>query len=168
MSFLVACQLTFTFGFFSKIANGIWVGGLPTGGNVSEMSVQYNEYLGQYVVLYTDGGNNVVMRVSESPQGEWSDTTTLVRNNLTTDTGMYAPMVHPMSGTDYFNTTDADVGQNEVPAIAKHLLVGQRVATVHLWHDAHPPAMAGTIVSSSPSWTAASKPPWKRMSSSFR
>ncbi|MGV0744505.1 DUF4185 domain-containing protein [Mycolicibacterium sp. XJ870] len=98
----------FTFGFFSKIANGIWVGGLPTNGHVSEMSVQYNEYLDQYVVLYTDRGNNVVMRVSESPQGEWSDTTTLVSNNLATNTGMYAPMVHPMSGTDYFNTTDAD------------------------------------------------------------
>ncbi|MGV0814546.1 DUF4185 domain-containing protein [Mycolicibacterium boenickei] len=98
----------FTFGLFTKIANGIWVGGLPTGGNVSEMSVQYNEYLGKYVVLYTDGGNNVVMRVSESPQGEWSDTTTLVNNNLTTNTGMYAPMVHPMSGTDYFNKVDAN------------------------------------------------------------
>ncbi|MFV8050962.1 DUF4185 domain-containing protein [Mycobacterium sp. 48b] len=98
----------FTFGLFTKIANGIWVGGLPTNGNVSEMSVQYNEYLGKYVVLYTDGGNNVVMRVSESPQGEWSDTTTLVNNNLTTNTGMYAPMIHPMSGTDYFNKVDAN------------------------------------------------------------
>ena len=36
----------FTFGLFSKILNGIWVGGLPTFGNVSEMSVQYNEYAG--------------------------------------------------------------------------------------------------------------------------
>ena len=99
---------TFTLGFFSKIANGIWVGGLPTNGNVSEMSVQYNEYLGKYVVLYTDGGNNVVMRVSDSPQGEWSDTTTLVQNNLTTNTGMYAPMVHPMSGTHYFDVTNDD------------------------------------------------------------
>ncbi|MGV0596337.1 DUF4185 domain-containing protein [Mycolicibacterium porcinum] len=98
----------FTFGLFTKVANGIWVGGLPTNGNVSEMSVQYNEYLGKYVVLYTDGGNNVVMRVSDSPQGEWSDTTTLVNNNLTSNTGMYAPMVHPMSGTDYFNKVDAN------------------------------------------------------------
>lgn len=98
----------FTFGLFTKIANGIWVGGLPTNGNVSEMSVQYNEYLGKYVVLYTDGGNNVVMRVSDSPQGTWSDTTALVNNNLTTNTGMYAPMIHPMSGTDYFNKVDAN------------------------------------------------------------
>lgn len=88
--------------------NGIWVGGIPTGGNVSEMSVQYNEYLGKYVVLYTDGGNNVVMRVSDSPQGEWSDATVLVANNTlvtdpvlgTTQSGMYAPMIHPWSGTD--------------------------------------------------------------------
>ncbi|MDH6246068.1 DUF4185 domain-containing protein [Mycobacterium sp. OTB74] len=98
----------FTFGLFSKIANGIWVGGLPTFGNVSEMSVQYNDYLGKYVVLYTDGGNNVVMRESDSPQGTWSDPTTLVTNNYTTNTGMYAPMVHPMSGTGYFNTTNPD------------------------------------------------------------
>lgn len=98
----------FTLGLFTKIANGIWVGGLPTNGNVSEMSVQYNEYLGKYVVLYTDGGNNVVMRVSDSPQGEWSDTTTLVNNNLTSNTGMYAPMIHPMSGTGYFDKVDAN------------------------------------------------------------
>ena len=79
---------------------GIVVGGL-TGGNVSEMSVQYNEYLGKYVVLYTDGGNNVVMRVSDSPQGVWSEPTTLIANNpLGSNTGMYAPMIHPWSGTD--------------------------------------------------------------------
>ena len=87
--------------------NGIWVGGIPTGGNVSEMSVQYNEYLGEYVVLYTDGGNNVVMRVSDSPQGQWSDPSVLVANNAfvtdpvlhTAQSGMYAPMINPWSGT---------------------------------------------------------------------
>jgi hypothetical protein len=85
--------------------NGIWV--IPTRGHVSEMSVQYNEYLGKYIVLYTNGGNNVVMRVSDSPQGEWSNTTVLVHNNaLVTDavlhtaqSGMYAPMIDPWSGT---------------------------------------------------------------------
>ena len=91
----------------ANFLNGIWVGGIPTGGNVSEMSVQYNEYLDKYVVLYTDGGNNVVMRVSDSPQGEWSDPTVLVANNgaqdpklNTAQSGMYAPMIHPWSGTD--------------------------------------------------------------------
>ena len=88
---------------------GIVVGGL-VGGNVSEMSVQYNEYLDQYVVLYTDGGNNVVMRVSDAPQGEWSDTTVLVGNNpLAGDTGMYAPMIHPWSGTDKLGSDNTHI-----------------------------------------------------------
>ncbi len=88
---------------------GIVVGGL-VGGNVSEMSVQYNEYLDQYVVLYTDGGNNVVMRVSDAPQGEWSDSTVLVANNpLAGDTGMYAPMIHPWSGTERLGSDNTHI-----------------------------------------------------------
>ena len=88
---------------------GIVVGGL-VGGNVSEMSVQYNEYLDQYVVLYTDGGNNVVMRVSDAPQGEWSETTVLVANNpLAGDTGMYAPMIHPWSGTEKLGSDNTHI-----------------------------------------------------------
>ena len=88
---------------------GIVVGGL-VGGNVSEMSVQYNEYLDQYVVLYTDGGNNVVMRVSDAPQGEWSDSTVLVANNpLAGDTGMYAPMIHPWSGTEKLGSENTHI-----------------------------------------------------------
>lgn len=98
-----------TFGCFSKIFGGIISGGMPTGGNISEMSVQYNEYLGKYVVTYTDAGNNVVMRVSDTPQGTWSEPTRLITNNpLSTNTGMYGPMIHPMSGTDYFNGVDDD------------------------------------------------------------
>lgn len=103
-----AKQQTGILGWISRtihdILGGIVVGGL-TGGNVSEMSMQYNEYLDKYVVLYTDGGNNVVMRVSDSPQGQWSDATVLVKNNTNpalgeVNTGMYAPMIHPWSGTD--------------------------------------------------------------------
>nr|WP_313775401.1 DUF4185 domain-containing protein [Mycobacterium sp.] len=85
----------FTFGLFSKILNGIWVGGLPTFGNVSEMSVQYNEYAGRYLVTYTDGRNDVVLRVSDTPQGNWSDSITLMPRAA----GWYAPMIHPLSGT---------------------------------------------------------------------
>ena len=85
----------FTCGLFSKILNGIWVGGLPTFGNVSEMSVQYNEYAGRYLVTYTDGRNDVVMRVADTPQGIWSDTITL----MPLAAGWYAPMIHPLSGT---------------------------------------------------------------------
>jgi hypothetical protein len=85
----------FTFGLFSKILNGIWVGGLPTFGNVSEMSVQYNEYAGRYLATYTDGRNEVVLRVSDTPQGNWSDSITLMPRAA----GWYAPMIHPLSGT---------------------------------------------------------------------
>jgi hypothetical protein len=88
---------------------GIVVGGL-VGGDVSEMSVQYNDYLDKYIVLYTDGGNNVVMRVSDAPQGEWSDTTVLVANNpLAGDTGMYAPMIHPWSGTEKLGSSNTHI-----------------------------------------------------------
>jgi hypothetical protein len=74
------------------------------------MSVQYNEYLDQYVVLYTDGGNNVVMRVSDAPQGEWSETTVLVANDpLAGDTGMYAPMIHPWSGTEKLGSDNTHI-----------------------------------------------------------
>jgi hypothetical protein len=96
-------------GWFCKLINdflgGIIVGGYE-GGNVSEMSVQYNHYLQKYVVLYTDRNNNVVMRVSDSPQGTWSDEAVVVANNGAINpgtgqrnTGMYAPMIHPWSGT---------------------------------------------------------------------
>ena len=52
-------------------------------------------------------------------------------------------------------TVDADVGKDEMPAVSQHLFVGQRVATIEVWHLTHPPAIAGTTVSSSPSCTAA-------------
>ena len=42
-------------------------------GPVGEMSAQYNDYLKQYLVLYTDGGSNdVVARTAPSPKGPWS------------------------------------------------------------------------------------------------
>jgi hypothetical protein len=49
------------------------------------------------VVLYTDGNNNVVMRTADSPQGTWSDPRTLATSS--TYPGLYAPMIHPWSGT---------------------------------------------------------------------
>ena len=39
------------------------------GYTVSEMSVQYNEYLKKYVVLYGDQANRIVMRTSDTPEG---------------------------------------------------------------------------------------------------
>ena len=46
--------------------------GAKTGGNVSEMSVQYNEYLGKYVMMYADGKNNIQLRYADEPNGQWS------------------------------------------------------------------------------------------------
>ena len=73
------------FGFVKDIANnpkffgGYFAGltGAKTGGNVSEMSVQYNDYLDKYVVLYGNGSNNVVLRTADTPEGPWSDPVTI-------------------------------------------------------------------------------------------
>ncbi|GAC1410742.1 MAG: hypothetical protein NVSMB60_32410 [Mycobacterium sp.] len=64
------------------------------GNTVSEMSVQYNKYLGKYVVMYTDQFNNVVIRTSDSPRGAWSTATTILTQQ---SGGIYAPMMNPWS-----------------------------------------------------------------------
>ncbi|BBZ47878.1 DUF4185 domain-containing protein [Mycobacterium parmense] len=74
-------------------------------GPVGEMSAQYNDYLKQYLVLYTNGGSNdVVARTAPSPQGPWSPEQPLV-SSFSMPGGIYAPMIHPWSsGRDlYFN-----------------------------------------------------------------
>lgn len=73
-----------------------WVGA-KTGGNVSEMSVQYNEYLDKYVVMYADGNNDMQMRLADEPEGPWSDPITVATS--AEYPGLYAPMIHPWSGT---------------------------------------------------------------------
>lgn len=75
------------FGFFSSTS-------YPA---VSEMSVQYNPYLKKYVMLYGDSSNKIVMRTADSPQGTWSNPTTLV--GAYSLSGKYAPYIHPWSGT---------------------------------------------------------------------
>ena len=93
------------FGFVRDIANnpnffGGWFAGLvgaKTGGNVSELSVQYNDYLDKYVVLYGNGANSVILRTADTPEGVWSDPVTIATSFQYP--GLYAPMVHPLSGT---------------------------------------------------------------------
>ncbi|WP_193048006.1 DUF4185 domain-containing protein [Mycolicibacterium baixiangningiae] len=93
------------FGFAVDWANdpnvlGGYLGGLfgaKTGGNVSEMSVQYNEYLGKYVVLYGDGNNDIQLRTADTPEGPWSSPVTIATSAKYP--GLYAPMIHPWSGT---------------------------------------------------------------------
>jgi hypothetical protein len=72
-------------------------------GPVGEMSAQYNSYLKQYLVLYTDGGSNdVVARTAPAPEGPWSPEQPLV-SSFSMPGGIYAPMIHPWSsGRDLF------------------------------------------------------------------
>ena len=64
------------------------------GSTVSEMSVQYNQYLKKYVAMYTDQNNSVVMRTSDLPQGGWSYAKVLLNQQ---PGGIYAPMMNPWS-----------------------------------------------------------------------
>jgi hypothetical protein len=102
------------FGFIKDIANnpnffgGFFAGlvGAKTGGNVSEMSVQYNEYLGKYVVMYGNGANNVILRTADTPEGTWSTPVTVATSIQYP--GLYAPMIHPLSGTGELTDAGGD------------------------------------------------------------
>lgn len=80
--------------------------GAKTGGNVSEMSIQYNEYLDKYVVLYGNGANNVILRTADTPEGPWSDPVTIATS--VQYPGLYAPMIHPLSGTGALTDSNGD------------------------------------------------------------
>ncbi len=67
-------------------------GALQPGYTVSEMSVQHNEYLDQYVVTYGDQFNNIIIRTFDRPEGTWSSPTVLIGQQTG---GIYAPMMHP-------------------------------------------------------------------------
>ena len=65
------------------------------GNQVSEMSVQYNEQLGKYVVLYGDRFNNIVMRTADTRggdvvAGDGADDTAARRHLRTHDASMVA------------------------------------------------------------------------------
>ncbi|WP_442789915.1 DUF4185 domain-containing protein [Nocardia sp. CDC160] len=75
------------------------------GGGVAEMSVQWNDYLGQYILLTTDPWNSVVMYTAPNPEGPWSAPSVLIdTRELPT---AYAPYIFPyQTGRDlYFLTT---------------------------------------------------------------
>lgn len=96
--------------YWNSDGNGSWVRNNPGAatpvipGPVGEMSVQYNTYLKQYLVLYGNGANDVVARTAPAPQGPWSPEQVLV-SSFQMPGGIYAPMIHPWStGKDlYFN-----------------------------------------------------------------
>ena len=102
------------FGWAKDIANnpnffGGWFAGFTgakTGGNVSEMSIQYNEYLDKYVVMYGNGLNNVILRTADTPEGPWSNPITVATSFQYP--GLYAPFIHPLSGTGELTDSNGD------------------------------------------------------------
>lgn len=65
---------------------------------VTELSVQYNEYLGKWMMMYmTDSADmdalEIVFRTADSPEGPWSEPTA-VATSLDLP-GMYSPYLHP-------------------------------------------------------------------------
>ena len=60
---------------------------------VSELSVMYNDYLGKYMSMYTSGIDPIVVRTADSPEGPWSDATTLI--GPTVLPGTYGGYMHP-------------------------------------------------------------------------
>jgi hypothetical protein len=81
---------------------GSWVPGNPAAatpvipGPVGEMSAQYNTHLKQYLVLYGNRSDDVVMRTAPAPQGPWGPEQVLV-SSLQIPGGIYAPYLHPWS-----------------------------------------------------------------------
>jgi hypothetical protein len=74
---------------------------------VGEMSVQFNTYLKQYLMMYCNGGNDVVFRTAPTPQGPWSPEQMIVPS-MQFPGGIYAPFLHPWSTgrTLYFNLSE--------------------------------------------------------------
>nr|WP_245672845.1 DUF4185 domain-containing protein [Aldersonia kunmingensis] len=76
---------------------------VPSG--VGEVSVAWNQFLGQYVMLTTDAFNSVVMMTSPNPEGPWSPPRVLIDTRALPSA--YAPSIYPyQTGSDlYFLTT---------------------------------------------------------------
>lgn len=80
-------------------------GASPITGGVSELSVMYNQALGQFIMLTTDPFNSVVMRRAAKPEGPWSAPEVLIDTRELPSA--YAPQIFPyQTGKDlYFLTT---------------------------------------------------------------
>src|SRR5690606_3611979 len=73
----------------------------PIVGNVAELSVQWNDHLGQYVMLTTDPANSVVLRTAPAPEGPWSPPRVIVDARALPTA--YAPMIFPyQTGDDLY------------------------------------------------------------------
>ena len=61
----------------------------------SELSTMWNEHLGRYTAMYSQGYNSIVLRTAESPEGPWSEATTLIDYSILP--GVYGGFMHPWS-----------------------------------------------------------------------
>lgn len=77
----------------------------PIVGGVAELSVMWNDHLGQFVMLTTDAANSVVLRTAPRPEGPWSEPRVLI--DAPALPSAYAPMIFPyQTGGDlYFMVT---------------------------------------------------------------
>ncbi|WP_235871032.1 DUF4185 domain-containing protein [Rhodococcus spongiicola] len=65
---------------------------------VSELSVQWNDYLGKYIAMYTDVGG-LKIRLADHPEGPWSGTQTLISPD--TLPSLYGGFMHPWATGQY-------------------------------------------------------------------
>ena len=75
---------------------------------VSELSVDWNAYLGKYIALYSDAQNNIVMRQSPRPEGPWGQPRILLSHKAIPT--MYGAYIHPWSSGNslYFTMSTWD------------------------------------------------------------
>jgi hypothetical protein len=76
--------------------------------NVAELSVQYSEYTGGWLMTYLDENLDVVLRTADSPEGPWSDRQRLA--SFADFPGLYGGFLHPWSadGELYFALSQWD------------------------------------------------------------
>jgi hypothetical protein len=56
--------------------------------------------------MYGNGANNVILRTADTPEGPWSEPTTVATSIQYP--GLYAPMIHPLSGTGQLTDSSGD------------------------------------------------------------
>ena len=64
----------------------------------SELSVMWNNYLGKYTAMYSQGFNSVVLRTADRPEGPWTGPTVLVDYSMLP--GVYGAFMHPWAQGD--------------------------------------------------------------------
>lgn len=65
---------------------------------VSELAVQWNDYLNKYVAMYTSAEGSLVIRQADHPEGPWSGTQTILSGALLPS--LYGGFMHPWSTGD--------------------------------------------------------------------